>query len=82
MAPVGAHRGALPSRRRARPPARGDATARFRPIGEELRDLERAGWSRRSPAAGGVQKRAAELIGMPLRTFTMKSKQYGLGERR
>ena len=27
------------------------------------------------------QKKAAELIGMPLRTFTMKYKQYGLGER-
>ena len=32
-------------------------------------------------AAGGVQKKAAELIGMPLRTFTMKYKQYGLGDR-
>ena len=29
-------------------------------------------------AAGGVQKRAAELIGMPQRTFCMKFKQYGI----
>jgi DNA-binding NtrC family response regulator len=33
-------------------------------------------------AAGGVQKRAAELIAMPLRTFAMKVKQHGLGGRR
>jgi hypothetical protein len=32
-------------------------------------------------AAGGVQRRAAELIGMPLRTFVLKYKQYGLRER-
>jgi len=31
--------------------------------------LERTGW---------VQTRAAELIGMPLRTFREKAKQYGL----
>jgi two-component system, NtrC family, response regulator AtoC len=29
-------------------------------------------------AAGGVQKRAAQLIGMPLRTFVLKLRQYGL----
>jgi DNA-binding protein Fis len=29
-------------------------------------------------AAAGVQTRAAELIGMPLRTFVMKLKQYGM----
>ncbi|MCA9694315.1 MAG: hypothetical protein KC636_32315, partial [Myxococcales bacterium] len=28
--------------------------------------------------AGGVQKKAAALIGMPLRTFAAKVKQYGL----
>ena len=29
-------------------------------------------------AAGGVQVRAAELIGMPLRTFVLRLKQYGV----
>jgi len=29
-------------------------------------------------ATRGVQKRAAALISMPLRTFAMKVKQYGL----
>jgi two-component system, NtrC family, response regulator AtoC len=53
----------------------------FRPIGDELRELERRRMIEALAAAGGVQKRAAELIGMPLRTFTMKYKQYGLGER-
>jgi DNA-binding NtrC family response regulator len=32
-------------------------------------------------AADGVQRRAAELIGMPLRTFVMKIKQYGISPR-
>jgi two-component system, NtrC family, response regulator AtoC len=58
-----------------------DSDARFRPINDELRDLERRRMREALAAAGGVQKKAAELIGMPLRTFTMKYKQYGLGER-
>jgi hypothetical protein len=29
-------------------------------------------------ATEGVQKRAAQLIGMPLRTFVLKAKQYAL----
>ena len=32
-------------------------------------------------ATGGVQTRAAELIGMPVRTFVFKVKQYGLSQR-
>jgi two-component system response regulator AtoC len=55
--------------------------ARFRPINDELRDLERRRMREALVAASGVQKKAAELIGMPLRTFTMKYKQYSLGER-
>jgi DNA-binding NtrC family response regulator len=58
-----------------------DGEARFRPINDELRELERRRMREALVAAGGVQKRAAELIGMPLRTFTMKYKQYGLSER-
>jgi DNA-binding protein Fis len=32
-------------------------------------------------ATGGVQTRAALMIGMPLRTFQHKVRQYGLGRR-
>jgi DNA-binding NtrC family response regulator len=64
-----------------RMPCPADGEARFRPINDELRELERRRMREALVAAGGVQKRAAELIGMPLRTFTMKYKQYGLSER-
>jgi two-component system, NtrC family, response regulator AtoC len=53
----------------------------FRPVTEELRELERARMLQALDAAGGVQRRAAELIGMPLRTFVMKVKQYGISPR-
>jgi two-component system, NtrC family, response regulator AtoC len=64
-----------------RAPHAPEGETRFRPINDELRDLERRRMREALVAAGGVQKKAAELIGMPLRTFTMKYKQYGLGER-
>jgi DNA-binding NtrC family response regulator len=54
---------------------------RFRPVAEELRELERTRMTEALEAAGGVQKRAAELIGMPIRTFGFKLKQYGLSTR-
>jgi DNA-binding NtrC family response regulator len=63
------------------PPHQAEGQVAFRPINDELRDLERRRMREALVAAGGVQKRAAELIGMPLRTFTMKYKQYGIGER-
>ena len=50
----------------------------FPPIAEELRNLERARMIESLEASEGVQKRAAQLIGMPLRTFVLKAKQYGL----
>lgn len=53
----------------------------FRPIGEELRELERRRMVEALEASGGVQKQAARLLGMPLRTFVLKVKQYGLGRR-
>ncbi len=51
---------------------------RFRPLAEELRELERTRMSEALEATGGVQTRAAELIGMPIRTFGLKLKQYGI----
>jgi DNA-binding NtrC family response regulator len=52
--------------------------ASFRPIAEELQALERRRMTEALRTTGGVQRRAAELIGMPVRTFTFKLTQYGL----
>ncbi|HEX3475665.1 MAG TPA: sigma 54-interacting transcriptional regulator [Kofleriaceae bacterium] len=60
----------------AAPPAR--PAGSFRPIAEELQALERRRMTEALRATGGVQRRAAELIGMPVRTFTFKLTQYGL----
>jgi two-component system, NtrC family, response regulator AtoC len=57
--------------------AQGSA-ARFRPIDEEIRELEYARMQAALRATGGHQRRAAELIAMPLRTFQTKAKHYGL----
>jgi DNA-binding NtrC family response regulator len=62
----------------AEPAARAAPVGPFRPIAEEIHDLERERMRQALEAAGGVQVRAADLIAMPLRTFTMKMKQYGL----
>jgi DNA-binding NtrC family response regulator len=48
------------------------------PLAEELRALERGRIVEALAQTGGVQKRAAALIGMPLRTFASKVKHYGL----
>jgi DNA-binding NtrC family response regulator len=53
----------------------------FRPIRDEIDQLEARRIAEALTATGGVHKRAAELIGMPLRTFTTKLKLYGLGAR-
>jgi two-component system response regulator AtoC len=49
-----------------------------RPLVEELRMLERERMVQALKTSGGVKVRAAELLKMPLRTFTFKCKQYGL----
>ncbi len=51
----------------------------FAPIADELRELERQRMLEALEAAGGVQTRAAALLSMPLRTFQLRFKQYGLG---
>lgn len=58
-----------------------DVHRRFRPIDEEIRELERARMTEALAAAGGNQTRAAELIAMPLRTFVAKMKQYDIPRR-
>jgi DNA-binding NtrC family response regulator len=50
----------------------------FRPIDEEIEELERSRIVAALAAAQGVQINAARLIGMPLRTFVSKLKRYGL----
>ncbi|HTR53278.1 MAG TPA: sigma 54-interacting transcriptional regulator [Kofleriaceae bacterium] len=50
----------------------------FRPIADELRELEKRRMAEALAAAGGVKTRAAQLIDMPIRTFTLKLKQYKL----
>ncbi len=50
----------------------------FRSIADEIRDLERTRMVEALAAAGGTKTRAALLIQMPIRTFTLKLKQYGL----
>ena len=62
-------------------PRRTCTRARHARVADELRDLERRRMTEALEASNGVQKKAAELIGMPLRTFRMKSKQYGLDRR-
>ena len=47
-------------------------------LADEIRDLERARMQEALEQTGWVQTRAAELIGMPLRTFQQKVKLHGL----
>ncbi|HWM86356.1 MAG TPA: sigma 54-interacting transcriptional regulator [Kofleriaceae bacterium] len=58
----------------AEPPAA--LSSSFRPIADEVRDLERIRMIDALRATGGVQNRAAERIGMPGRTFATKLKRY------
>jgi DNA-binding NtrC family response regulator len=60
------------------PPLPVETEVVFRPIGEELRELERKRMAEALVAARGVKTRAAQLIEMPIRTFTLKLKQHKL----
>jgi DNA-binding NtrC family response regulator len=63
----------------ATPPSPSPAAPRtFVPIGDEIRALEIQRMTQALEAAGGNQTKAAELIGMPLRTFFTKMRQYNL----
>jgi DNA-binding NtrC family response regulator len=50
----------------------------FRPVAEELRELEAMRMREALAATNGNSTRAAALIGMPVRTFFAKAKQYKL----
>ncbi|WP_163863093.1 sigma 54-interacting transcriptional regulator [Myxococcus eversor] len=51
-------------------------------LADELRALERQRMVEALEETSGVQARAARLIGMPMRTFALKYKQYGLATSR
>ena len=53
----------------------------FRPIEEEVQELERRRMAEALVAGGGNQTRAADLIGMPRRTFVTKMRQYNIPRR-
>ncbi len=55
-----------------------DTAGTFRPIDEEVRELERSRMLAALAACDGNQTRAAELIDMPRRTFVQKLKQYNI----
>ena len=50
----------------------------MRRLADEQEDLERQRMTEALGRTGGVKTRAAALIGMPIRTFNMKIRQYGL----
>jgi DNA-binding NtrC family response regulator len=62
-------------------PSGGDVTGPviIKPLAVEVRDLEVSRIRAALEACQGNQTKAAELIGMPRRTFVAKLKQYGLG---
>jgi two-component system response regulator AtoC len=66
--------------RPARPPASAATTSGFRPLAEEIEDLERTRMREALASAGGVKTKAAALLGMPIRTFSYKMKHLGLAE--
>jgi len=51
-------------------------TGNFRPLEQELRELERTRMQAALSSTGGNQTHAAELLKMPLRTFQAKLKRY------
>jgi two-component system, NtrC family, response regulator AtoC len=59
-------------------PATSSEAPRFRPLAEELRDLEIRRMTEALEATGGNQTKAAGLLAMPVRTFFEKAKHYSL----
>ncbi len=53
-------------------------TPTLRNLETEIRELEQRRMMEALTASAGVQVRAAELLGMPIRTFSYKLKHYGL----
>jgi DNA-binding NtrC family response regulator/pSer/pThr/pTyr-binding forkhead associated (FHA) protein len=60
------------------PPSPRAAPGEFRPLADEVRELEIRRIREAIEATSGNQTRAASLLAMPVRTFFEKAKQYGL----
>jgi two-component system, NtrC family, response regulator AtoC len=60
------------------PPPPMPQTTGFRSLEDEIRELERVRIGQALDATGGNQRRAAQLIGMPLRTLVSKLSQLGM----
>jgi DNA-binding NtrC family response regulator len=56
----------------------GEGSLGFRPLNEEIRELERSRMITALEAAGGSKRKAALLLGMPPRTFLDKLKAFGV----
>jgi transcriptional regulator with GAF, ATPase, and Fis domain len=67
-----------PMPRQALPPPPPLDARQFRPLADELRELEITRIRQALEATGGNQTRAAQLLAMPVRTFFEKAKQFGL----
>jgi DNA-binding NtrC family response regulator len=59
-----------------------ESLANFRPLAEEVRELERTRMLQALNLSGWNQTRAALALGMPLRTFVTKMSQYELRKER
>jgi DNA-binding NtrC family response regulator len=62
----------------AKGPHSATSEPRFRPIADELRELEMLRMTQALEASDGVQTQAARLLSMPIRTFVHKLKRYGM----
>jgi DNA-binding NtrC family response regulator len=58
------------------PPA--PAAGKFRPLADEIRELERTRITEALAASAGVQTKAAELLAVPVRTLFAKLRLYGI----
>jgi DNA-binding NtrC family response regulator len=59
-------------------PVSGSPGSSMRRLADELEEIERQRMSEALARAHGVKTKAAAMIGMPIRTFNMKIKAYGL----
>lgn len=69
---------AKPAPEAAARPTLGSPDSPMRRLADELEEIERQRMSEALSRAHGVKTKAAAMIGMPIRTFNMKIKVYGL----
>ena len=74
------HVGELLAQAQTSTPAGAGQSPGFRPLEEEVAELERRRIIAALEACGGNQTRAAELLAVPRRTFVTKLQRYGIGK--